>query len=264
MMDGPLAIGDPVPEPRDARLAVLIDADNTSASSYAVALLEEIAKYGTPTVKRAYGDWTTSNLKAWKDVLPRLAIQPMQQFANTAGKNATDSAMIIDAMDLLYTRNFDAFALVSSDSDFTRLATRLRESGATVYGLGMKKTPEPFQAACDRFIFLEVLGVEDPDSAVAPPEPDPKQPNIRNLLTRAVNNTSQDDGWAHLSALGSYLTKNNPSFDPRNYGFSKLSALARAQDYLEVTTGAGTTPRVRVKPTAKKAATKKTTAKKQQ
>ena len=143
MMDGPLAIGDPVPEPRDARLAVLIDADDTSASSYAVALLEEIAKYGTPTVKRAYGDWTTSNLKAWKDVLPRLAIQPMQQFANTAGKNATDSAMIIDAMDLLYTRNFDAFALVSSDSDFTRLATRLRESGATVYGLGMKKTPEP-------------------------------------------------------------------------------------------------------------------------
>jgi len=261
-----------VPEPRDARLAVLIDADNISAS-HADNVLGEVAKYGTPTVKRAYGDWTTSSLKGWKDVLPRLAIQPMQQFANTTGKNATDSALIIDAMDLLYAGNLDAFALVSSDSDFTRLATRLRESGATVYGLGMRKTPEPFRSACDRFIFLEVLGGAREAETVSTDEPDLDLPDLQQLMTRAVDSTSQDDGWASLSAVGSYLGNTHASFDPRNYNFPKLSSLARAQDYLEVKqAGSGSNAmRVRIKPVAttktttrKRAAAKKVTPKQQQ
>jgi hypothetical protein len=268
MMETP-PIGVAVPEPRDARLAVLIDADNISAT-HADNLLGEVAKYGTPTVKRAYGDWTTSSLKGWKDVLPRLAIQPMQQFANTAGKNATDSALIIDAMDLLYAGNLDAFALVSSDSDFTRLATRLRESGGTVYGLGMRKTPESFRAACDRFIFLEVLRSEGtPETS---DEPDLDLPDLRQLMTKAVDSTSQDDGWASLSAVGSYLSNTHASFDARNYNFPKLSSLAKAQDYLEVKQiGSGSNAtRVRLKPvsttkttTRKRAPAKKVSAKKQ-
>ena len=149
-----------MPDSATARMAVLIDADNTSAS-HAAAILEELARYGIPTVKRAYGDWTTQNLVRWKDELHRHAIQPVQQFAYTTGKNSTDSALIIDAMDLLYSGNLDAFAIVSSDSDFTRLATRLRESGKTVYGLGRRRTPPSLVAACDRFIFLEVLGRDD-------------------------------------------------------------------------------------------------------
>ena len=161
---GPRAVGvERVTEPATVRLAVLIDADNVSAS-HASALLAELARYGVPTVKRAYGDWTTQQLTGWKWELARHAIQPIQQFANTVGKNSTDSALIIDAMDLLYSGNLDAFALVSSDSDFTRLATRLRESGKTVYGLGQRKTPASLQAACDKFIFLEVLRDEDDDA----------------------------------------------------------------------------------------------------
>jgi uncharacterized protein (TIGR00288 family) len=245
-------VTDSAPEHQNARLAVLIDADNTSASS-ADALLEELARYGIPTVKRAYGDWTTQQLVGWKAELPRHAIQPIQQFANTVGKNSTDSALIIDAMDLLYSGNLDAFAIVSSDSDFTRLATRLRESGKTVYGLGRRRTPTALQNACDRFILLEVLargGAEEPadagGTADAPPLPD-----LRRLLTSAVESISQDDGWVMLSALGSYLTKTNASFDPRNYGHPKLSALARAQTYLEIGQAeGGTSLRVRLKPAA--------------
>jgi uncharacterized LabA/DUF88 family protein len=242
-----------VPDHVTARLAVLIDADNTSAS-HASALLEELARYGVPTVKRAYGDWTTQNLVRWKDELHRHAIQPVQQFAYTTGKNSTDSALIIDAMDLLYSGNLDAFAIVSSDSDFTRLATRLRESGKTVYGMGRRRTPASLVAACDRFIYLEVLGEADdgppgdPDSTDEPPLPD-----LRRILTSAVETTSQDDGWAGLSAMGNYLNNTHASFDPRNYGFSKLSALARAQDYLEVKQADGQAPRVRLKPGAAKA-----------
>jgi uncharacterized LabA/DUF88 family protein len=227
-------------------MAVLIDADNTSASQ-AGAILEELARYGTPTVKRAYGDWTTQHLVRWKDELHRHAIQPVQQFAYTTGKNSTDSALIIDAMDLLYSGNLDAFAIVSSDSDFTRLATRIRESGKTVYGLGRRRTPPSLVAACDRFIFLEVLGraddtpTQDPDSTDEPPLPD-----LRRILTSAVETTSQDDGWASLGSLGNYLNNTHASFDPRNYGFSKLSALARAQDYLEVRQSDGQAPRVRL------------------
>jgi uncharacterized protein (TIGR00288 family) len=240
-----------VPDEPSARIAVLIDADNTSPK-HASALLEEIAKYGTPTVKRAYGDWTTQNLSGWKSELLRHAITPAQQFAYTTGKNSTDSSLIIDAMDLLYTGNFDAFAIVSSDSDFTRLATRLREGGATVYGLGQRKTPEPFRAACDRFIFVEVLRGEP-----AKDEQPLDLPDLRELMTRAVDSTSQDDGWASMSAVGNYLNNTDTSFDARNYGFAKLSTLARAQPYLEVKQSAGSSLRVRIKPTAKKAPAKK-------
>lgn len=213
-----------------SRLAVLIDADNASAA-VAKELLEEVAKFGTATVKRAYGDWTTQNLVGWKEHLHRHAIQPIQQFAYTKGKNSTDSAFIIDAMDLLYTGNVDGFCLVSSDSDFTRLATRLRESGKLVVGLGERKAPEAFIAACDRFIFLEVL--KRPDEAAAPLQV-ADIPNLKELLTHAIKETMRDSGWAALSAIGSFIVKNNASFDARNYGFTKLSELVRKQGYLEV------------------------------
>ena len=247
-----------MPEPRDARLAVLIDADNTSAS-HADNLLEEIAKYGTPTVKRAYGDWTDNHLVRWRDQFVKQAIQPVQQFAYTKGKNASDSALIIDAMDLLYSGNLDAFAIVSSDSDFTRLAMRLRESGATVYGLGRRKTPQSFQSACDRFIFLENLGAseESADEPAPPPLPD-----LRKLMTKAIESTSGDDGWSTMSSVGNYLGKTDKSFDSRNYKFAKLSTLAKAQDYLEVKDATESTPmRLRLRRTAQKG-TQKTSAKK--
>ena len=220
--------------PASNRLAVLIDADNTSPV-HASALLEELARYGVPTVKRAYGDWTTQNLVRWKDELHRHAIQPIQQFAYTTGKNSTDSALIIDAMDLLYSGNLDGFAIVSSDSDFTRLATRLRESGKTVYGLGRRRTPASLVAACDRFIYLEVLG--SGEAAVEPVEPDEAAtplPDLRTILVGAINSTSHDDGWTSLAAVGSHISTNDPSFDARNYGFPKLVELARAQDYVDV------------------------------
>src|SRR3954469_25332042 len=178
------------------RLAVLIDSDNTTAS-LTTELLEEIAKYGTPTIKRAYGDWTTQQLVGWKDELLRHAIQPVQQFGYTRGKNATDSALIIDAMDLLYAANVEGFAIVSSDSDFTRLATRLRESGMTVYGLGRRSTPAPFVAACDRFIYLDLLRtepVEPADNAPEDREPASAPPDLKRVLSTAVSSTSEDDG----------------------------------------------------------------------
>jgi uncharacterized LabA/DUF88 family protein len=208
-----------------ARLAVLIDSDNTTPS-VTTELLEEIAKYGTPTVKRAYGDWTKQQLAGWKDQLLRSAIQPVQQFANTSGKNSTDSALIIDAMDLLYAGRLDGFVIVSSDSDFTRLATRLRESGMTVYGLGRRSTPAAFVAACDRFIYLDLL--ERPDSA------EDVGSDLEKLLSTAIAGTSKDDGWSHLGEVGSFLTKSHAAFDPRDYGQAKLGQLVRAQPYLEV------------------------------
>ncbi len=238
-----------------ARLAVLIDADNTSPSSAAL-LLEELARYGVPTVKRAYGDWTSQQLSGWKDVMPRHAIQPMQQFANTRGKNATDSALIIDAMDLLYAGNLDAFALVSSDSDFTRLATRIRESGKTVYGLGRRRTPASLIAACDRFIFLEVLGQQgdkaEPDPSGEDAEP---LPDLREIVTAALQATAREDGWATLGALGQFLGTAHASFDSRNYGYSRLGQLVNAQDWLEVE-DRESAPLVRLKPAGKKAAAK--------
>jgi hypothetical protein len=225
-----------VPDTDATRLAVLIDSDNSTAS-VTTELLEEIAKYGTPTIKRAYGDWTTTNLAGWKEELLRHAIQPMQQFAYTRGKNSTDSALIIDAMDLLYAGNLEGFVIVSSDSDFTRLATRLRESGMTVYGLGRRNTPAAFVAACDRFIYLDLLSQEpqeSPPQASDDEEPTPVRPDLQPLLSTAISSTSKDDGWSHLGEVGSYLSKSRAAFDPRDYGHTKLGELVRAQSYVEV------------------------------
>jgi uncharacterized LabA/DUF88 family protein len=217
--------------PTSDKLAVLIDADNAQAA-IAAELMAEVAQYGTATVKRAYGDWTTPNLGSWKETLHNLAIQPIQQFRFTVGKNATDSALIIDAMDLLHGGSVDGFCLVSSDSDFTRLATRIREAGLSVYGFGEKKTPRPFVAACDKFIYTEILRPATKDSQ-EPALPSPTEP-LQPSLVQAVASAGREDGWAALSAVGSLLVKGNPSFDPRNYGFQKLGELVRAQPYLEV------------------------------
>ncbi len=222
-----------------ARIAVLIDCDNVSAK-HTAAVLEELAKYGTPTIKRAYGDWTTTQLGGWKSELQRNAIQPVQQFAYTVGKNSTDSALIIDAMDLLWQGNVEAFALVSSDSDFTRLATRLRESGKRVYGLGARKTPESLRRAVDQFIFLELLQEQsredEPDEGgSAAPAEDVAEPtiNLQSALTRAINATSGDDGWSALGLVGQHLSRAHADFDPRTFGHQKLSSLVDEQPYLE-------------------------------
>lgn len=219
-----------MPAKNSDRLAVLIDADNAQASGIE-NLLAEISRYGTASVKRAYGDWTTANLQPWKDSLHRFAIQPIQQFSYTKGKNSTDSSLIIDAMDLLHAGNLDGYCLVSSDSDFTRLATRLRESGATVYGFGEKKTPVPFVSACDKFTYTEILRSNDNGNA-EPVTPD--LPPLESLLRPAIEDTAREDGWSHLGQVGALLGKNHSSFDTRNYQFSKLSDLARKQPYVEV------------------------------
>ena len=224
------------------RLAVLIDADNAQASVIQ-ELLAEVSRYGTATIKRAYGDWTTQNLKSWKEVLHKLAIQPIQQFSYTTGKNSTDASLIIDAMDVLHTGAVDGFCLVSSDSDFTRLATRIREAGLVVYGFGERKTPEPFVAACDKFIYTEILRAkpEEPKAETAPVETHSKPvvnvaelTELRPMILTALDAAARDDGWAPLGPVGSQMNKNNPSFDPRNYGFSQLSKLMRKQEYLDL------------------------------
>jgi uncharacterized LabA/DUF88 family protein len=217
------------------KLAVLIDADNAQPS-IVEGLLAEIAKYGTANVKRSYGDWTGSGLKGWKEVLLLHSIQPIQQFGYTRGKNATDSAMIIDAMDLLYTNKFDGFCIVSSDSDFTKLASRIRESGLVVYGFGEKKTPEPFVSACDKFIYTEVLlsKEEDGPSIKRKSANELKQDSkLVNLLRNAVEASSDDSGWAHLAPVGSNIAKQAPDFDPRNYGYKKLGELVAATKLFE-------------------------------
>ncbi|MCW8976105.1 MAG: NYN domain-containing protein [Sedimenticola sp.] len=212
------------------RLAVLIDADNAQPS-IVDGLLSEIANYGTASVKRIYGDWTSPGLKGWKEVLLEHSIQPMQQFAYTKGKNATDSAMIIDAMDLLYTNNFNGFCVVSSDSDFTKLASRIRESGLLVYGFGEKKTPAPFVSACDKFIYTEVLRAKSDESAAITKKSSSElkqDTRLIRLLRDAVNTASDDSGWAHLGPVGSTIAKQSPEFDPRNYGYAKLGELVAA------------------------------------
>jgi uncharacterized LabA/DUF88 family protein len=226
----------PSRESSQSTLAVLIDADNAQAS-ITEEILSEIAKYGVASVKRIYGDWTTSKLNGWKSVLEKHSIQPVQQFPYTKGKNATDSAMIIDAMDLLYTKRFDGFCLVSSDSDFTRLASRIREEGLRVYGFGEKKTPPAFIAACDKFIFTENLRfAEGVAAAVKPKTAEELKGNAKlvALLRSALEAASDDSGWAHLGAVGSNIAKQAPEFDPRNYGFSKLGELVKATDLFEV------------------------------
>lgn len=215
------------------KLAVLIDADNAQAAVIQ-ELLAEVSRYGTATIKRAYGDWTTTNLKGWKEVLHRMAIQPIQQFSYTTGKNSTDASLIIDAMDVLHNGSVDGFCLVSSDSDFTRLATRIREAGLVVYGFGERKTPEPFVAACDKFIYTEILRQPDEPKAGPAAVAVPEFPKLKAMVVTAIEAAAREDGWAPLGPVGSHITKNNPSFDPRNYGFSKLGELMRKQDYLEV------------------------------
>lgn len=223
-------------EEKNSSLAVLIDADNASPNIIE-GLLTEVATLGTASVKRIYGDWTTPNLGQWKTKLLEHSIQPIQQFRYTTGKNATDSAMIIDAMDLLYTGAFMGFCLVSSDSDFTRLASRIREAGKRVYGFGEQKTPRPFVAACDRFVYTEIFSTPSGD------EPQIKQKPVKelrsdtklvNLFRTAIDAGSDDSGWTQLSGVGSNIIKQIPEFDPRNYGYSKLSELATAIGLFEI------------------------------
>lgn len=227
------------------RLAVLIDADNAQAWVIE-GLLAEIARFGQASVKRIYGDFTSPNSAQWKKVLNQYAIKPVQQFAYTTGKNATDSTMIIDAMDLLYTRRFDGFCLVSSDSDFTGLALRIREEGLSVFGFGEEKTPDAFRNACHKFIFTEVLRpLPAPPAAVnaapapekqAPTQPLPVAPPKKALplqfVLQALDQACDDNGWANLAAFGSYLTKLQSDFDPRLYGFKKLSDLVKSKPHV--------------------------------
>jgi len=220
-------------QPKDL-LAVLVDADNVQPSRMG-AVLTEVARFGTASVKRVYGDWTKPNLSSWKPVASEHVIQPIQQFANTKGKNATDSALIIDAMDLLYTRRFHAFCIVSSDSDFTRLASRIREEGVAVYGFGERKTPEAFRNACDRFIYLDVL--DEPITEASPTPltlvPAAKlrgETRLVSGLRSAISTASGEDGWANLSNVGHYMRQQQPDFDPRNWGYAKLSELLAATD----------------------------------
>jgi uncharacterized LabA/DUF88 family protein len=249
------------------RFTLLIDADNAQAKAID-AILTEAARYGDVTSRRCYGDWTNPQSKSWKEILNKHAIQPMQQFAYTVGKNATDSALIIDAMDLLYTGKFDGFFLVSSDSDFTKLATRLREVGLEVIGIGRRSTPEAFRAACNKFIFTETIMDDEnsPDeikkntksvetstavsqfsnNIISPaPQNDKsnqsakivepsKDNNLKKLIKEAIESASEEDGWGHLGGVGSYIPRVDSSFDPRNYGFEKLGKLIRSLDYVEV------------------------------
>lgn len=253
-------------EQKDLRLAVLIDADNAPRSAIG-DVMAEVAVYGTPTIKRIYGDWTTPNLASWKPLLLENAITPVQQYGYTTGKNSTDSAMIIDAMDILYTGQVDGFVLVSSDSDFTRLAIRLREAGKKVYGMGERKTPNPFIVACDKFVYIEVIRSaaaekaraeeikpeeprlekqvkakkpakkkeEAPTPVPEPPEPESKVPRaVVELIADAVETMADEDGYAFMGDLGNLLVKKQPDFDPRNFGFSKLTQLVRYLPRFEV------------------------------
>lgn len=220
---------------KDLRFAVLIDADNISYASVN-GLLEEIAKYGTPTFKRIYADWTKPNVTGWKNVLLEYAISPVQQYSYTTGKNATDSAMIIDAMDILYSGRVDGFCLVSSDSDFTRLATRLREAGMKVIGIGERKTPGAFISACEKFIYIDILRSEEKaEKKSASRKPVNRSDRaLQKLIRDSVNDLADDDGWAFLGELGNLLLKKKPEFDPRNYGYKKLAPLIKSFDAFEV------------------------------
>ncbi len=234
----------------DLRLAVLIDADNASRTAMK-DVMAEVAVYGTPTIKRIYGDWTAPNMNSWKSILLETAITPIQQYGYTTGKNSTDSAMIIDAMDILYSGNCDGFVLVSSDSDFTRLAIRLREAGMKVYGMGEKKTPKPFIVACDKFVYIEVIRAAAQQAARAeqeaaqkakrssaksapPPSSGPVPPEIEELIAESLDTLEEEDGYVQMGKLGNLLVKKQPDFDPRNYGFSKLSKMIKALDRFQI------------------------------
>jgi len=224
-------------EKNDLNLAVLIDADNIPYSNIK-GMLDEIAKLGVPTIKRIYGDWTKQTSSGWKPALLKHAITPIQQYSYTTGKNATDSAMIIDAMDILHNQKVDGFCLVSSDSDFTRLATRLRESGKLVIGIGEKKTPNPFIVACDKFIYIEIIGSKEKPKTKSTKtttptknqtsEIDPIDTNFIELVKNSIEDLADDNGWAFLAEVGSLIIKKKPDFDPRNYGFLKLTPLIKS------------------------------------
>jgi uncharacterized LabA/DUF88 family protein len=231
-------------EKNDLNLAVLIDADNIPYANIK-GMLDEIAKLGTPSIKRIYGDWTKPTMTGWKRALLEHAITPVQQYSYTVGKNATDSAMIIDAMDILHSDKVDGFCLVSSDSDFTRLATRLRESGMLVIGIGEKKTPNPFIVACDKFIYIEIIAAKNIpkeaakiNSASTPGpknEVDSMDKEFIELIRSSIEDLEDEDGWASLAAVGGLINKKKPDFDPRNYGFSKLTPLIKSlKTYVDV------------------------------
>ncbi len=227
----------------EEKLAVLIDADNVPFSKVK-EMLEEIAKNGNPTIKRIYADWTKPTVAGWKSVLLENAITPIQQYSYTSGKNSSDSAMIIDAMDILYSGRVNGFCIVSSDSDFTRLATRLREAGMTVIGFGEKKTPQPFIAACDKFIYFEILKTEKAEEIISdkkPAKPAQKSAPINKvdaatikLITQSVNDLADESGWTFLGNLGNFILKRKPDFDARNYGFTKLLPLIKSINKFEI------------------------------
>ena len=231
---------------KDIRLAVLIDADNVPYSNVK-GVMEEIAKYGTPTFKRIYGDWTKPTVSGWKNVLLENAITPIQQYSYTSGKNSSDSALIIDAMDILYSGKVDGFCIISSDSDFTRLATRLREAGMKVFGIGQKKTPNPFIVACDKFIYMEIIPVfesgetETPITKTSKPAPkvaavDKVNKETIKLIAATINDLADENGWAFLGDVGNLMLKKQPNFDPRNYGFLKLTPLIKSIPQFEIDT----------------------------
>ena len=231
--------------PADRRFAVLIDADNVS-DKYIKIILDEVSNQGVATYKRIYGNWTSPGMASWKNVLLDYSVTPIQQYSYTTGKNATDSAMIIDAMDILYSGKVEGFCLVSSDSDFTRLATRLREAGMKVYGMGEKKTPKPFIVACDKFVYIESLKASEAAApaakssgkkkaaAHAEPEPEPKPLTVQELIAQSVEDLADEDGYAYLGDVGTLLLKKQPDFDSRNYGFSKLSRFIASLDCFEI------------------------------
>lgn len=228
---------------KEIRLAVLIDAENIPYHSVK-DMLEEVAKYGTPTFKRIYGDWTKPHITGWKAVLLEHAIIPVQQYSYTQGKNATDSAMIIDAMDILYSGKVDGFCIVSSDSDFTRLATRLREAGMKVYGFGERKTPNAFIASCDKFIYLEIITEEESETEEAPqlkaekkkhkPSFEKINKSVIKLIASTIDDLADENGWAFLGDVGNLLLKKQPNFDPRNFGFQKLTPLIKSLPQFEI------------------------------
>lgn len=230
---------------KDIRLAVLIDADNVPYSNVK-GVMEEIAKYGTPTFKRIYGDWTKQTVSGWKNVLLENAITPIQQYSYTSGKNSSDSALIIDAMDILYSGKVDGFCIISSDSDFTRLATRLREAGMKVFGIGQRKTPNPFIVACDKFIYMEIIAVpeaaeekvsETKTKTTKPPQKtsvDQLSKNTINQIATSIDDLADENGWAFLGDVGNLLLKKQPNFDPRNYGFLKLTPLIKSLPQFEI------------------------------
>ncbi len=229
---------------KDIRLAVLIDADNVPYSNIK-GVMEEIAKYGTPTFKRIYGDWTKPTVSGWKNVLLENAITPIQQYSYTSGKNSSDSALIIDAMDILYSGKVDGFCIISSDSDFTRLATRLREAGMKVFGIGQKKTPNPFIVACDKFIYMEIIpvfGAEETPATIKTKASKPAHTasldkvnkETLKLIAHTINDLADENGWAFLGDVGNLLLKKQPNFDPRNYGFQKLTPLIKSLPQFEI------------------------------